>query len=165
VDRPGTDIDAFRLAMRRVAATVNIVTTADPNGVWAGITATAMNSVSFDPPSLLVCVNRSASLHAALVARQLFCVNVLSAEQADIAARFAVAEDRALRFQHGDWREGRLGLPYLRGCCASLFCEVANLVEFGTHTVIIGIVVETIAAEGRQPLVYLDGCYLLSPPR
>src|SRR6187200_2725097 len=80
-------LDAFRLAMRHVAATVYAVTTGH-GGNRFGILATAVSSLSFDPPSLLVCVNRTASLHGPLASAETFCVNVLGLGNRDVAEHF-----------------------------------------------------------------------------
>jgi flavin reductase (DIM6/NTAB) family NADH-FMN oxidoreductase RutF len=152
--------DAFRQAMRRVAATVTIVTTVAEGGEPAGVTATAVSSVSLEPPSLLVCINRNASIHDALTRRGAFCVNILTHDQADIARSFSATGERSSRFARGHWREGPAGLPYLPGSRANLFCETAKLVEFGTHTIAIGVVRDVMAEEGGMPLIYLDGNFL-----
>ena len=78
----------FKQAMRRVASTVNVITVC-VGGEPMGITATAMSSLSLDPPSLLICINRTASLHSPLEDVSHFCVNVLHRSQEDIAAMFA----------------------------------------------------------------------------
>src|SRR5690606_15060056 len=80
-------LHAFRSAMRHVAATVYAVTTGHSGGRY-GILATAVSSLSFDPPSLLVCINRSASLHAPLASAEIFCVNVLGLGNRDVAEHF-----------------------------------------------------------------------------
>ena len=80
-------LDAFRTAMRHVAATVYAVTTGHGGG-RNGILATAVSSLSFEPPSLLVCVNRSASLHGPLASAETFCVNVLGLGNRDVAEHF-----------------------------------------------------------------------------
>jgi flavin reductase len=103
-------LDAFRTAMRHVAATVYAVTTGHGGGRY-GILATAVSSLSFEPPSLLVCVNRSASLHAPLASAEVFCVNVLGLGNRDVAEHFM----RPLpidRFAVGEWEESH-GVPVL----------------------------------------------------
>ena len=93
-------LHAFRMAMRHVAATVYAVTTGH-GGNRFGILATAVSSLSFDPPSLLVCVNRSASLHGPLNSADTFCVNVLGdvavAEAEHVDAERLRAGQRAVK--------------------------------------------------------------------
>lgn len=89
----------FRLGMRRLASGVSIVATADEEGP-KGFLATSVSSVALDPtPCLLVCVNKSTSSHDALIRRQVFSVNVLAEQQADIARRFSSSELRDARFE------------------------------------------------------------------
>src|SRR5918993_3283406 len=104
VTQPGQTRDellhAYRLAMRHVAATVYAVTTGHRGGRF-GILATAVSSLSFDPPSLLVCVNRSASLHGPLACAETFAVNVLGLGNRDVAEHFM--RSGADRFEVGEW--------------------------------------------------------------
>jgi flavin reductase len=150
-------LDAFRTAMRHVAATVYAVTTGHGGGRY-GILATAVSSLSFEPPSLLVCVNRSASLHAPLASAEVICVNVLGLGNRDVAEHFM----RPLpidRFAVGEWEESH-GVPVLSTAQSSLVCRRADCHEFGTHSIFIG---ELIAAKHRAdaaPLTYYDRHYI-----
>src|SRR3981189_718495 len=78
----------FREAMSRLGAAVHVITTAGPGGK-AGATATAVCSVSDAPPTLLMCLNRTAQTNPAVVENGVFCINTLSAAPADIAKIFA----------------------------------------------------------------------------
>lgn len=147
----------FRNAMRHVAATVYAVTTRQ-DGKAFGILATAVNSVSFDPPSLLVCVNRTASVHDPLFTERMFCVNVLGQTNRDVAEHF-MNPDAPDRFSVGDW-EDRHDVPVLASAQSSFVCRMAHCHAFGTHSVFIG---ELIAAQHRQnaaPLTYFDRGYI-----
>lgn len=149
-------LDSFRTAMRHVAATVYAVTTGH-NGGRYGILATAVSSLSFDPPSLLVCVNRSASLHAPLASTQTFCVNVLGLGNRDVAEHFM--RSGADRFTVGDWEDWH-GVPALATAQSSFVCRLAHAHEFGTHSIFIG---ELVAAKHRAdaaPLTYYDRRYI-----
>ena len=89
--------EAFKQAMSRMAATVNVVSIC-VDGTPMGITATAVSAVSMDPPSLLVCVNQAATLHPWIGDALHFNVNVLHRDQADVAAMFADRKREAQRF-------------------------------------------------------------------
>jgi len=150
-------LGAFRDAMRHVAATVYAVTTGH-EGNRFGILATAVSSLSFDPPSLLVCINRTASLHAPLAEAQFFCVNVLGMSNRDVAEHFMSkrADDR---FAVGKWVEVH-GVPVLVSAQSSLVCRTAHRHDFGTHSIFIG---ELVAAKHRhdaKPLTYYDRNYI-----
>ena len=151
-----TILDAFRAAMRHVAATVYAVTTGHV-GERHGILATAVSSLSFDPPSLLVCVNRTASLHGPLASAETFCVNVLGLGNRDVAEHFM--HSGADRFEVGEWIEEH-GVPVLATAQSSFVCRRAHCHEFGTHSIFIG---ELIAAKHRAdaaPLTYYDRHYI-----
>lgn len=152
-----TLLDAFRDAMRHVAATVYAVTTGHAADRY-GILATAVSSLSFDPPSLLVCVNRSASLHAPLAETETFCVNVLGLGNRDVADQFMSGRGDE-RFAAGQWEQWH-GVPVLTSAQSSFVCRRAHCHEFGTHTIFIG---ELIAAKHRRdaaPLTYYDRNYI-----
>lgn len=154
---PDDLLDAFRSAMRHVAATVYAVTTGHGGGRF-GILATAVSSLSFDPPSLLVCINRAASLHAPLEERRIFCINVLGLSNRDVAEHF-MTDSRHDRFAVGEWREEH-GVPVLASAQSSLICRTAHRHDFGTHSIFIG---ELVAARHRQdatPLTYFDRHYI-----
>jgi flavin reductase (DIM6/NTAB) family NADH-FMN oxidoreductase RutF len=149
--------DAFRQAMRRVASTVNVITIC-VGGEPMGITATAMSSISLDPPSLLVCINRTASMHGQMEDVSHFRVNVLHRDQADVAQIFADRARQALRFGDG-WTVDCERPPRLVDAQASLLCRRIDHHRFGTHSIFIGQVEEVAVREGIDPLVYVNGRY------
>ena len=150
-------LDAFRSAMRHVAATVYAVTTRH-DGSAAGILATAVNSLSFDPPSLLVCINRSASLHDPLIAEGMFAVNVLGLSNRDVADHFMNPEAPD-RFSQGNWTDVA-GVPVLTEAQSSFVCRMVHSHEFGTHTVFIGELVAGYHRDDATPLTYFDRNYI-----
>lgn len=156
-------VSLFRAAMRRIAATVHIVTI-KVAGTPMGMTATAVSSLSADPASLLVCVNRSATMHAALVQSPHFGVNALHHDQLDIARTFSDSTLRAARFTGGDWRLDEAPAPFLADAQASFVCERSQIVEFGTHSIIIGTVMVVHIREATDPLIYLDGRFTSVAP-
>ena len=147
----------FKLAMRRVASTVNVITVC-VGGEPMGITATAMSSLSLDPPSLLICINRTASLHSPMEDVSHFCVNVLHRSQEDIARMFADKTRRELRFASG-WQVECDHPPRLADAQAAILCRRIRHVPHGTHSIFIGEVEEVKVREDVDPLVYVDGRY------
>jgi len=147
---------AFRGAMRRLAASVAIVALRDE--VLRGMTATSLVSVTMDPPTILICVNRSASIHAHLRVATRMSVNLLSVAQAEIADAFAGKVPPDERFRHGDWRDND-GIPYLADAQANVFCRVVSLTVVGSHTMILADVHHVSASVTVAPLVYCDGGY------
>ena len=154
---------SFKDAMRRLAATVTIITTRR-DGERRGITATAVTSLCMDPPSLLVCVNKSSSLHSLLMDSRRFCVNLLRSEDAGLADAFSGRLSQDERFDHGDWMEDESGLPFLAQSQASVFCEKRQITEYGSHTIFIGEATSVMLAEKICPLLYSDGAYRRCAP-
>ena len=150
----------FRRAMRRLAATVCIITTGDGKARY-GMTATAVTSVTTDPPTLLVCVNRSASMHNPLIEIGRFCVNILCSHHAEVSRVFSVKPEGEIRFSTGEWL-WHDGLPYLADAQANLFCQTDVGMPYQTHTLFIGKVVAVGVREEVTPLVYQDGGYVLT---
>ncbi|HEX4737965.1 MAG TPA: flavin reductase family protein [Allosphingosinicella sp.] len=150
-------VQDFRQAMRRVASTVNVITIC-VGGTPMGITATAMSSISVDPPSLLVCINRTSTMHGSMEDVSHFRVNVLHRDQEEMARMFADRRHQALRFSEG-WTVDCERPPRLVDAQASLLCRRIDHHRFGTHSIFIGQVEEVVVRDEVAPLVYLDGKY------
>ncbi|MDR3516651.1 MAG: flavin reductase family protein [Azospirillaceae bacterium] len=149
--------DQFRQAMRRMAATVTVITIRR-GGANAGMTASAVTSLCMAPPSLLVCVNKAAAFHEAISSAEYFCVNVLRHGQEDISSAFAGKLTAEQRFSVGSWGQEKLA-PYLLDSQAAIFCRRTNLFAHGTHSIIVGQAVELILGHPIMPLIYADGQY------
>jgi flavin reductase len=153
------DIDQFKLGMRRLAAGVSLITTLG-DGKRHGLVATAVSSVTGEPPSLLVCVNQNASAHNHISRSGIFCVNVLSEDDQSTAARFSSATDREKRFEKGEWQTLVTGAPALVGSLVSFDCELKHALAYQSHTIFVAAIAETrVWDRGIAPLVYLDGRY------
>lgn len=154
---------SFRDAMRRLATTVTIISAAG-QGRRHGITATAVTSLSMDPPSLLVCVNRSGSLHDLLSQTDRFCVNLLRVEQVALSNAFAGKLAPEERFLHGTWAHDEEGLPYITDAQASIFCRKQDSIQYGSHSIFIGAVEATLVSDDICPLLYSNGAYSRCTP-
>jgi flavin reductase (DIM6/NTAB) family NADH-FMN oxidoreductase RutF len=153
----------FKRAMRTVASTVTIISITDSYGTRHGMVATAVNSVSMEPPSLLICVNHGASIHDPLIERGRFCVNVLTTEHEELVSAFSGRLKGAERFELGDWRDESGGMCYLNEAQCNIFCDVDRIVPFATHSIIIGRVTGVCVAECVAPLIFADGRFLGNP--
>ncbi|MBX3595015.1 flavin reductase family protein [Sphingomonas sp.] len=149
----------FRTAMRRLASTVAIVCARGDDGP-VGMAATSITSLSVDPPAVLVCVNRAASLHALLVPAAPLSVSLLSRDQHEVSAAFGGGLPRDERFGVGSWVEDASGLPALEGAQANLRCVVDALLAYGTHSIAIARVIGVRVSDTVAPLIYQDGGYL-----
>lgn len=148
----------FRAAMRRLASSVAVVT-CHRDGEWAGMAATSVTSLSMDPPSILVCVNRAASIRTAITQGSPFTVNLLDREHAPVSMAFGGAKAGAERFDVGRWQAGEAGVPWLEDGVASIDCVVDGEIEYGTHSIIIGLVRGARVSGEATPLIYLNGQY------
>jgi flavin reductase (DIM6/NTAB) family NADH-FMN oxidoreductase RutF len=159
-----TPVDtAFRAAMRAFAATVTIITACDHSREH-GMTATAVTSVSMDPPSLIVCLNQKTLLHDIMMRARRFCVNVLHRDQAALSAAFSGGVPPEQRFAAGSWLRCEDGLPYLSDAQANLFCSRTAALPYGTHTIFVGLVEDVGVREQVAPLVYQNAAYCVTAP-
>ena len=147
----------MKRAMRRVASSVAIVT-AHSGRSRIAMVATAVTSLSLEPPSLIVCVNRNASIFPVLARGGQFCVNVLAGHHRDLAQHCSKASGEA-RFTVGRWSHAR-GVPYLEDAQASVFCVVDGGCDYGSHRVIVGRVRRVFVSPEVASLVYIDGGYV-----
>ena len=149
--------------MRGMASTVNLIAV-EHAGRRYGMIATAVMSISLEPPSLAVCINRGASIHEPLRLRGAFSVNVLSERQQYLSQHFTHSKG-ADRFNCGNWSsyEGRevslSRLPYLGDANAVFLGRVSKQIAFGTHTLFIAEIDELVQNKIGGPLVYCDGSY------
>ncbi|MEX6725493.1 flavin reductase family protein [Parapedomonas caeni] len=152
-----TDTQAFKRGMRQLTGAVCIIT-ADHAGARAGLTATAVCSVCAEPPRLLVGINRAGRSYALVRDAGAFCVNVLAEDGLALAQRFAMpVEGLDERFATGGWEAGVTGSPVLPGALAAFECRVHDIVEVGTHGMVIGDVVAVRTNEAIGPLLYMNG--------
>jgi flavin reductase (DIM6/NTAB) family NADH-FMN oxidoreductase RutF len=154
-----TDVtDQMRFGLRRFAKAVMVVS-ARHDGVRYAMSATACSEVSLDPPTMLVCVAQSASMHIPLAAGADFAINMLHSGQQQISRNCGGAKRGEERFDEGDWQDDD-GTPFLADGQASFICRIVNRADHGTHSVFIGEVRAAHVAETVDPLVYVDGRYL-----
>jgi flavin reductase len=125
----------YRNAMSVLAGAVNIVTTL-VDGKALGFAATSVCSVTDEPPTLLFCINRSASVYDAFAKSDKVCVNTLAADQAQVAQRFGGKTSQQERFAASEWTTLSTGAPVLEGSVVSFDCRVKSRVAVGTHDVV-----------------------------
>jgi len=154
----GIDPEDFRALMRNHAGAVTVIAVGQ-SGTRTGLTATAVCSLSDDPARILICVNQSASAHDRIKSLRCFSVNMLAADQADVANRFAGREglEGEQRFAEPDWTTLETGAPILVNALASLDCEVAEHQHMHTHSIFIANVRDGRSRGNVAPLVYFDG--------
>lgn len=154
------DRQSFRDAMARLGAAVNVVTTLGSSGP-CGLTASAVCSVTDDPPTLLLCINRESELNEVFKASGVLCVNTLAASQEALSPLFAgfTGVPQSARFQVGRWTKLVTGAPVLEGSVVSFDCRVGQSTEVGTHTVFFCEVEAIRFGEGHEGLIYFGRSY------
>ena len=150
---------AFVGAMRRVANSVAVVTTDGTEGRH-GATVSSFCSVSADPPSILVCLRADARIARVVCQHRTFCVNVLKDSAGGLAERFAgrIEPSTADRFAGVRTLPTPSPYPVLADAASAFSCRVTEIVESGSHVIVVGEVLDVRASEDR-PLAYLDGGY------
>ena len=150
----------FREAMSRYGTAVHVITTDGPAGK-TGFTATAVSSVSDEPPSLLVCLNRKSQAAPILRENGVFCVNTLAASDEQLSNVFAgrTGAKLAERFSVGAWSKLSTGAPVLASSIVACDCRVSEIIAVASHHIIIGIVEGITLGAADPALVYHGRVY------
>ncbi|MBB3289059.1 MULTISPECIES: flavin reductase [unclassified Rhizobium] len=153
----------FRNAMARVCAPVNVITTNGPAG-RGGFTATAMCSVTDEPPTLLVCMNSRSAQTSLFTENKRFCVNVLTGEHRDLASIFAGQEQSMdARYAAAEWQNLKSGNQALNDAIVSFDCRLVDIKLVGTHNILIGEVTEIRSRKDGHALLYFDRNFVHVP--
>ena len=149
----------YRHALAQFATGVTVVTTRAADGAPTGLTVNSFNSVSLQPPLILWSLSLKAGPLAAFRDCACYAINMLAADQLDIAKRFA---SRGVdRFAGTDWHAGPHELPIISGGVATLIVSSRNQHVEGDHLILIGEVTQ-FEAPGGAPLIFHDGSYIAS---
>ncbi|EYC50279.1 FMN reductase [Hylemonella gracilis str. Niagara R] len=156
---PAVTRTEYRDAMARLGAAVHIVTTDGPAG-RAGFTASAVCSVSDEPPTLLVCLNRSASVYPTFQANGVLCVNVLGPGHQALASLFGGKTPMDERFAAALWRRLDTGAPLLQDALVSFDCRVLRHSAMGTHDVLFcEVTAQAMGDDAGLGLIYFNRRY------
>ena len=151
----------FRSAMRHLAGGVSVITVGQGEDI-SGMTVSSVSSLSLDPPCLIVSINRTSSSWPLLVRDRVFGVNILNADQLDVAERFT-GKDGAQgrdRFKGAVWTTAQTGVPLLVDALVAADCEVEDIIERHSHGIVIGRVRDLIVSSRSAALAYWQGQYL-----
>jgi flavin reductase len=151
---------AYREAMARLGAAVNVVTTDGPGG-RAGFTASAVTSVTDTPPTLLVCANRTNDSYPAMRQNSVLCVNTLTPAQEGLSPIFAGMTQHTMneRFDGYAWRTLETGSPVLDQAVVVFDCRITQIVEVGTHDVFFCSVEAVRTGTAHEGLIYYGRGY------
>ena len=147
------DLDLMKQVNRQFISGVTVVTTMD-DSTPKGLAVSAFSSISLDPPTVLVCVQRTSSTHDCLFRASHLAINILSTDQLDVVNRFAVRSDD--KFAGLDWEPGRFGSPMINRSSARMETEIRERLQASTHTIFICRVVDA-AVTDHAPMVYSAG--------
>ena len=148
--------DEFRSVLGRFPSGVTVVTTLSGDGSDQGMTVSAFSSVSLEPPLILICIEKTASAYTALTTAASFVVNILSADQEQIARRFSIVDID--RFEGVGFSRSAEGIAVLEDALGVIGCRRAATHDAGDHTIIVGEVEATQINDGG-PLLYYRGGY------
>jgi flavin reductase len=153
------DTKLFRDGMAMLGSAVSVITTDGEAGQF-GFTATAVTSITDEPPTLLVCMNSNSFANPHFKKNGVLCVNVLKSHHQDVSWDFANRElNSAQRFAKHRWETLATGSPVLEEALVSFDCEVHESHEMGTHTLFYCRVKDAKVGEEGQGLVYFNRAY------
>tara|TARA_B100000768_G_scaffold22876_1_gene20460 strand:+ start:28007 stop:28483 length:477 start_codon:yes stop_codon:yes gene_type:complete len=152
--------DKFIKALRNLAYPVCIISNSE-NDIKNAITVSSMTSLSIDPASLLACINKSASIHAALKVGNLVNVNLLSSSQQEISTICSTSDSEVGRFDNDFWSYDSNQMPFLQDSQAIITCKIEEMVDYATHSILILSIDNVVLnSEEPDPLLYGNGNYL-----
>ena len=152
-------IEEFKAAVGKYPTGVTVVST-KYNNKFYGFTANSFTSVSLEPALISFCLSIKAVSFDAFLNTRNFVVNVLSSNQADIAARFASSVPN--KFQNIDFIENSFGVPLISNVLSSIECETYKQIESGDHYIFIGKVLKVQInrdLDAKPPLIYYGKSY------
>jgi flavin reductase (DIM6/NTAB) family NADH-FMN oxidoreductase RutF len=147
------DIELMKQVNRQFVTGVTVVTAMD-DGKPRGLAVNAFSSVSLDPPTVMVAVQRTSSTHDCLFRAAHLAINILSVDQLDVVNRFAVKSDD--KFAGLDWKPGPFGSPLIERSSAQMEVEIRERLQASTHTLFVCRVVHA-TVSNRHPMVYSAG--------
>jgi flavin reductase (DIM6/NTAB) family NADH-FMN oxidoreductase RutF len=149
--RPGTDL--MKQVNRQFVTGVTVVTAMDGEKP-RGLAVNAFSSITLDPPTVMVAVQRTSSTHECLFRATHLAINILSVDQLDVVNRFAVKSDD--KFAGLDWESGPFGSPMIGRCGAQMEVEIRERLQASTHTLFVCRVVHATVSD-RHPMIYSAG--------
>lgn len=145
----------YREAIARFATGVTVITTSTPHGP-AGMTASAVSSLSLEPVLMLVCINSRLPTHDAILGSRTFAVNVLGEDDEYLARRFATP---GIEKFSGLAVDSSAGVPVLRSAIAHFVCDVHERLPGGDHSIFIGEVRHCEHVPSARPLLYFGASF------
>jgi flavin reductase (DIM6/NTAB) family NADH-FMN oxidoreductase RutF len=152
----------FRNSLAMFATGVTIVTARASGGKLVGLTANSFNSVSLSPPLVLWSLARAAASLAAFSTGSHYAINILAADQINLARRFAAKG--VDRFADVAFEQGIGGAPLLAGAAATFECFNRSRYFEGDHVIFVGEVERCAHRTGASPLLFHGGKFYTEHP-
>jgi|TARA_B100001094_G_scaffold105308_1_gene101452 flavin reductase (DIM6/NTAB) family NADH-FMN oxidoreductase RutF len=146
----------FLEVLRTLKQTVFIIS-ADNKDERHAMTVSSVTSLSLDPPSIMLAINKNAGINKVLKKEKNFCLNLLNSAQEEISNICSGSEEGEARFENEGWISA--DPVYLESSQSNIFCKTKEIIEFATHFIVIGEVISVIHSGEMNPLVYQDGKY------
>jgi flavin reductase (DIM6/NTAB) family NADH-FMN oxidoreductase RutF len=158
---PGVSSGNFRSAMRHLTGGVSVITVGRGKDI-TGMTVTSVSSLSVEPPTLIVSINRESSSWPLLKRYGFFGVNILASDQIGIAERFTGKDGLkgADRFAGAQWTTRISGTPLLVGALSAIDCQAEDIIERHSHAIVVGRVLDIQTSTRTSALAYWQGRYV-----
>jgi len=156
---------AFRAAMRGFVGACSLITMGAGEDA-SGLVVTSGISLTAEPPMVLACVNRAASSWPLLKRLGAFGWSALGAAHQSVAERFSGMSGLkgAERYEGAAWITGATGARHLADAPLAFDCTVEEMIDRGTHSIVIGRVQSIRTNPDKGALLYWNGAYHPLPP-
>ena len=147
----------FLEAMRKMTSTVTVIASREGDTQYA-MTATSVVSLTLEPPSMLICINKKASIHSILSEKAKLSINILSTDQKEFSELCSNKSRENDRFKGDDWSY-QDDIPYATNSVSSLFCECKQVIDYETHSIFMCKIISLINNDSRDCLLYHNASY------
>ena len=147
----------FLEAMRKTTSTVTVIASREGDTQYA-MTATSVVSLTLEPPSMLICINKNASIHSILSEKAKLSINILSTDQKEFSELCSNKSRENDRFKGDDWSY-QDDIPYATNSVSSLFCECKQVIDYETHSIFMCEIISLINNDSRDCLLYHNASY------
>ena len=148
--------EEFLKILRTLKQNVFIMTSGT-EGDRCAVTVSSVTSLSLEPPLIIVCINKNASMHKNLEKNKKFCLNLLKSNQKDLANLCSGEDDGEKRFSQGEWSQTEP--VFLTNAQSNIFCCIDEIFPFASHSLVIGKIFDLKHSGEKNPLIYQDGEY------
>ena len=147
----------FLEAMMKMTSSVTVIASKEGDSQYA-MTATSVVSLTLEPPSMLICINKKASIHSILSEESKLSINILSTSQKEFSELCSNKSKENERFKGDDWSYLD-GIPYATNSVSNLFCECKQIIDYETHSIFMCKIISLINNDSRDGLLYHNASY------